>query len=64
MDAKYLLGCALFCDLLSPCLALSKIIQSDELDIVQVHAAHLRVVKETEKLIAKNLVNWPTMLQR
>ena len=60
VNAKYLLGCALFCDLLSPCVALSKIMQCDELDIVQALAAHLRVVKETEKLSAKNLDDWPT----
>ena len=33
-DAKYLFGCALFVDLLSPCTTFSKCMQSDEVDIL------------------------------
>ena len=35
VDAKYILGSALFCDLLLPCVVLSKVMQSDNLDIVE-----------------------------
>lgn len=33
-DARYILGCAFFCDLLSPCAVLSKVLQHDSLDIL------------------------------
>ena len=34
-NAKYLLGCALFIDLLTPCAILSKVMQNDNLDILE-----------------------------
>ncbi len=34
VDGKYLLGCAVFVDLLSPCAILSKVMQYDQLDIL------------------------------
>ena len=43
-------GCALFVDLLTPCTILSKVIQSDDLDILGVLSSLLRSVKEIEKL--------------
>ena len=58
--AKYLLGCAVFCDLLAPCVILSKVMQHDHLDIFQVLTAVLRTVKETDKLSATELGKWPT----
>ena len=33
-DAKYILDCAFFSDLLSPCAVLSKVLQQDSLDIL------------------------------
>ena len=35
-NAKYLLGCALFVDLLTPCSILSKVMQRDDLDILSI----------------------------
>ena len=50
VDAKYLLGCALFMDLLTPCAILSKAMQKDELDILGALNGLLRTVKEIDKL--------------
>lgn len=60
VDAKYLLGCALFVDLLTPCAIFSKSMQSDELDILGALTYLLRTVKETNKLYVKPLDQWPT----
>ena len=46
INSKYLLGCALFVDLLTPCTILSKVMQSDDLDILAVLTSLLRSVKE------------------
>ena len=35
IDAKYLLGCAFFVNLLSPCAILSKVLQEDDIDILE-----------------------------
>ena len=59
-DAKYLLGCAFFVDLLSPCAIFSKIMQSDNLDILGALTSLLRAVKETNKLCSKTLSQWST----
>ena len=59
-DAKYLFGCALFIDLLSPCTTFSKCMQSDEVDILGALNALLKTLRETEKLAAKPLDQWPT----
>ena len=34
VNAKYLVGCAIFCDLLAPCVVLSKLMRCDHLDIL------------------------------
>ena len=49
-NAKYLLGCALFVDLLTPCSILSKVMRHDDLDILSVLSSLLQSVKEIEKL--------------
>ena len=49
LDAKYLLGCAVFVDVLTTCSIFSKVMQSDELDILGALNSLLRTVKETEK---------------
>ena len=59
-DAKYLLGCALFVDLLTPCTTFSKCMQSDEVDILGALNALLKTLRETDKLASKPLDQWPT----
>ena len=59
LDAKYLLGCAVFVDVLTPCSIFSKVMQSDELDILGALNSLLRMVKETEKLSSLSLSKWP-----
>ena len=59
VDAKYLLGCALI-DLLTPCGILSESMQANDLDILGALTDLLRTVKETNKLNAKPLDQWPT----
>ena len=56
VDTKYILGCAVFVDVLSPCV-LSKVMQYDHLDIL---AALLRSIKEIDKLSAMPVTQWPT----
>ncbi len=58
--AKYLLGCALFVDLLTPCAILSKCMQSDEVDILGALTCLLKTLKETDKLGFKPLHQWIT----
>ena len=52
-DAKYLLGCALFIDLLSPCTTFSECMQSDEENILGALNALLKASRDTEKLASK-----------
>ena len=59
-DAKYLFGCALFVDLLKPCMIFSKCMQSDEVDILGALNALLKTLKETDKLASKPLEQWLT----
>ena len=59
-DAKYLLGCAVFVDLLAPCAIFSKSMQEDDVDILGALSYLLRTVKETNMLSAKSLDQWPT----
>ena len=58
--AKYILGCALFIDLLTPCSIFSKIMQSDEIDIVAALTSLLKTLREMEKLASKPLSKWAT----
>ena len=60
INGKYLLGCALFVDLLTPCTILSKVMQSDDLDILGVLSSLLRSVKEVDKLSLTHLDRLPT----
>ena len=50
LDAKYLLGCAVFVDVLTLCAIFSKVMQSSELDILAALTSLLHTVKETDKL--------------
>ena len=59
-QVQYLLGCALFTDLLIPCAIFSKSMQADELDILGALSNLLRTVKETNKFNTKLLYQWPT----
>ena len=61
VDAKYILGCAVF-DLLTPCSIFSKCMQRDDVDILGARAltSLLKTLKETEKLSSKPLDQWPT----
>ena len=58
-NAKYILGCAFFCDLLSPCAVFSKILQQDTLDILGAFTSLLRTVQELAKLSSRTLQQWP-----
>ena len=49
-EAKYILGCAVFIDLLSPCATFSKCMQNDNLDILGALTSLVRTVKETDQL--------------
>lgn len=60
INGKYLLGCAFFMDLLTPCSILSKVMQSDDLDILAALTSLLRSVKEVDKLSSTPLERWPT----
>ena len=60
VDAKYILGCAVFVDILSPCVILSKVMQYDHLDILATLTSLLRSIKEIDKLSAMPVSQWPT----
>ncbi len=60
IEAKYLLGCALFVDLLTSCAIFSKCMQSDEVDILGALTCLLKTLKETDKLASKPLAQWTT----
>ena len=57
IDGKYVLGCALFIDLLAPCAILSKLMQNDDLDILAALTGLLKSVKDFDKLKS---TPWPT----
>ena len=59
-DAKHLLGCAVFVDLLIPCSIFSKTMQADELDIVSALTYLLKTVTKIDKLKKKPLSKWDT----
>ena len=48
VDAKYILGCAVFVDLLTTCTIFSKCMQCDEVDILGAMSSLLKTLKETE----------------
>ena len=60
INAKYVLGCALFIDLLTPCSIFSKAMQSDSLDIVGALTCLISTVKETDRRKTKPLSQWPS----
>lgn len=60
-DAKMVLGCALFHDVLSPAAALCKVLQNDELCIVSAVEAILRCTKAIEKVKTTMFENLPTV---
>ena len=59
-DAKYVLGCAFFGDLLGPCAVFGRVLQQDKLDILGGFTSLLRTVNEVNKLSSKSLDHWPT----
>ena len=60
LDAKYILGCALFTDMLSHCATLSKVMQADEIDILCALMSFQHSLQEIEKLMSLPLSQWPT----
>ena len=60
VEGKYILGCAVFIDLLNPCAIFSKSVQSDEIDILGALTCLLKTITETDKLGKKTLEQWPT----
>ena len=58
-NAKYILGCALFIDLLTPCSIFSKSMQNDEIDILGALTSILRMLKEVDKLTSTSIDQWP-----
>ena len=56
----YLSGYAFFIDLLLPCSIFSKVLQSDDLDVLGAFSSLLRTAKELERLSAMGLECWPT----
>lgn len=60
IDSKYLLGCGLFVDLLTPCSIFSRCLQSDEVDILSALNCLLKTLRETEKLAETPLDEWVT----
>ena len=59
-NSKYLIGCAVFTDILSPCAIFSKCMQTEELDILGALTSLLRTVRETNQLGSKPIEQWPT----
>ena len=56
----YVLGCAVFVDLLSPCSMFSRAMQNDEIDILGALTGVLQTLKETNRLGSKGIEQWPT----
>lgn len=59
-DAKYIIGCAFFVDVLYPCSILSKALQNDNLDILSALTGILRAMKEVDKFSQTAIDQWPT----
>lgn len=60
LDEKYLLGCAAFVDILTTYAVFSKVMQSDELNIVGALISLVQTMKETEKLQSLLFCEWPS----
>ena len=60
LDDKYLLGCAVFVDLLTPLAIFSKTMQFDSLDILGALMSLLHTVKSTNILSSGSLQQWST----
>ena len=60
VDAKYVLGCAAFVDLLTPCTIFSRSMQRDNLDILAAITHLVKTLNETNKLSSKPLEQWKT----
>ena len=60
-DAKMILGCALFLDLLKPAATLCKALQNDELSVPSAIEAILHTTKSLENLKDKNFDDYPTV---
>ena len=54
-NTKYLLGCAVFIDVLTPCAILSKTMQNDSLDIMEALTYLVRTIQKTSKLSSNPL---------
>ena len=59
-DAKYIIGCAFYVDVLYPCSILSKALQNDNLDILSALTGILRAMKELDKFSLTAIDQWPT----
>ena len=59
-NAKYIPGCAISGDLLTPCAILSNVMQHNQLDILAALTSLLRSVKELKKLQPTPLQHWHT----
>jgi len=59
-NANYLLGCAIFIDVLTPCAILSKTMQNDSLDILGAFTCLIKTTNKTNKLSSKPLEQWST----
>ena len=60
VEGKYLLGCAMFVDLLNPCAVCSKAMQSNEIDILSGLTCLLKTIANTDNLSKLPLEQWPT----
>ena len=59
-QGQYVVGCAVFVDLLTPCAIFSKVMQVDEIDILGALTSLMKTIKETDKLKSRPLKEWPT----
>ena len=59
IGGKYILGCAIFVDILTPCATLSKVMQYNHLDILEALSSVLKAVKQVDQLSLVPLEKWP-----
>ena len=62
-DAKYVIGCAFFADLLQPCSVFSKVMQEEDMDVLAGITSVIRTVKELDKLGSRSLDDWPSNIE-